>query len=75
MGKSIASIKPLAEKPQLYDINTEPQAATYLQLSQRYLLRLRKQGKIGFNKFGAAVRYTSDHVLKYIKDNEQTQQE
>ena len=75
MAKSIASLTTVREQPQLHDINTEPQVAKYLQVSTRFLLRLRHDGKIRFTKFGAAIRYTRQQITEYVNNNQRTEQE
>lgn len=62
-------------QPQLDDINTEPEAAKYLKVSKRFLLRLRHDGKIRFTKFGDGIRYTRQQIMEYVNGNERTRQE
>ena len=75
MTNSIAPITRVQEQPQLHDINTEPEVAKYLKVSIRFLLRLRRAGKIGFTKFGGAIRYTRQQVIEYVNGNQRARQE
>lgn len=52
---------------------TSQEVADYLSLSNEYVRRLARQGKIESYKVGNQFRFTKEHVFDYItkdKDNE-----
>lgn len=54
-----------AEKlPELY---TEAIAASYLGIAEITLRRIRTRNMIGYIRIGKAIRYTENHLLKYLE--------
>ena len=47
--------------------HTEEEVSKFLKISTRKLQMLRKEGEIGFDRIAGRIRYSSYHILEYLK--------